>query len=1034
MRKSTFIFGVLALMLFGVGTKMRAGITVQAIATKSDAITSLSSLTNGSKVFLKNVGRNKYVYQTSTPGDNYLSFISAVPTVNTELSSEYVFEVVASGTNYKLKALRSGKFLQMFNASDAQPTVGAESTAADIAISVASANNKFYLISNNLYLNGQDAKPVFWTGTGTNSEYQIYPVTTTDMSIPVTSFDNVVDAGGTAIVDGAYYRINLPDRSATTVLQQNGTAVQPQTTYTYASNQAWKFVKIENGVKIATPSDGYFKVSSYSQSANQVVINGTSTNATPWTIRTQNEANHIYNLTSEDGSGIQFYLSNYNGGTSNMGFYNVATDGGSKFKFTRLYRVNFVFKDANNNVITSPSATVTCNGKAFSDVYLTAIPGATIVSGFNVTGLDNPTYEIDGVTKTKEEVLAAIQNVSGDLTITAKGSVVSVTYKYQDMAGYQLKNDFTSTSGSTYVHPTMAIEGYTYVGSYTTDGTAVAEGSAVTDGQVIVLKYKLANNPIITSDAPTATDWGNKTIWYFMTLRGFYCTLNTAGTVDATASAISRTGKELWCFVGNETNGYKIYNKAAGPSKILCTEDRASDSANPVPMTEYTTSLVHPTWHLNYGTNGSNTGFCFDKLGATNNYINQRNGKLGEWVSSSAYSEVGSIVTFTPALDNYRPYATDLLNGKDCVGGYSATDLANLQTAYDNGSNAGLYADAFESLSTKTVVAFDADKYYRFKNFGRPGHLWMNGSGTNAKADATVDNANLGMIWKFEPTATADEYKLKIADGVYCGICVGEASASAGVAMTTSANAATYQIQSAGTALWYIKDKANSRMHSASDGRIVGWNDGDASKWYIIPATTFDLTVTAAGYATTYLPFNFKLPATGLTAYTMTSFNDTKTVVNATSVATNETTVLPKETGFVLGGSAATYTLGISSADATANIANNMLCGTLLTADLSATDAAKAYLLHATDDNANSATFYKLSGTQVNGNKAYLLYDATTTPANAFTVSFGDITGINGVSNATEEANGVYYNLAGQRVNHPTKGVYIHNGKKLIVK
>jgi hypothetical protein len=156
--------------------------------------------------------------------------------------------------------------------------------------------------------------------------------------------------------------------------------------------------------------------------------------------------------------------------------------------------------------------------------------------------------------------------------------------------------------------------------------------------------------------------------------------------------------------------------------------------------------------------------------------------------------------------------------------------------------------------------------------------------------------------------------------------------------------------------------------------------------------------------------------------------------VNATSAATDASTVLPKETGFVLGGSAATYTLGISSADATANIANNMLCGTLLTADLSATDAAKAYLLHATDDNANSATFYKLSGTQVNGNKAYLLYDATTTPANAFTVSFGDITGINGVSNATEEANGVYYNLAGQRVNHPTKGVYIHNGKKLIVK
>ena len=44
-----------------------------------------------------------------------------------------------------------------------------------------------------------------------------------------------------------------------------------------------------------------------------------------------------------------------------------------------------------------------------------------------------------------------------------------------------------------------------------------------------------------------------------------------------------------------------------------------------------------------------------------------------------------------------------------------------------------------------------------------------------------------------------------------------------------------------------------------------------------------------------------------------------------------------------------------------------------------------------------------------------------------------DATAINAVKSNVVE-NGTYYNLAGQRVNNPTKGLYIVNGKKVIVK
>ena len=46
----------------------------------------------------------------------------------------------------------------------------------------------------------------------------------------------------------------------------------------------------------------------------------------------------------------------------------------------------------------------------------------------------------------------------------------------------------------------------------------------------------------------------------------------------------------------------------------------------------------------------------------------------------------------------------------------------------------------------------------------------------------------------------------------------------------------------------------------------------------------------------------------------------------------------------------------------------------------------------------------------------------------------GNTTGVNDVRSKMEDVRGEYYNLAGQRVAQPTKGIYISNGKKVIVK
>ena len=46
----------------------------------------------------------------------------------------------------------------------------------------------------------------------------------------------------------------------------------------------------------------------------------------------------------------------------------------------------------------------------------------------------------------------------------------------------------------------------------------------------------------------------------------------------------------------------------------------------------------------------------------------------------------------------------------------------------------------------------------------------------------------------------------------------------------------------------------------------------------------------------------------------------------------------------------------------------------------------------------------------------------------------GNTTGIKGIKNVDELMNGKFYNLQGQEVKNPTKGIFIVNGKKVILK
>ena len=191
----------------------------------------------------------------------------------------------------------------------------------------------------------------------------------------------------------------------------------------------------------------------------------------------------------------------------------------------------------------------------------------------------------------------------------------------------------------------------------------------------------------------------------------------------------------------------------------------------------------------------------------------------------------------------------------------------------------------------------------------------------------------------------------------------------------------------------------------------------------ILLVATPTATITDAGYATFSNENALDFSANqALTVYTATD--------NGTSVKLNEVTTkkVPANTPVVLKGDAGNYPATIiSSADALG--ANDLRISNGSTA----TAEANIYVL--ANKTSNGVGFYKWAGTSsLSAGKIYLQAKATSTgaPFLGFDAD-GETTGISSLTPALSQGEGVYYDLSGRRVAQPTKGLYIVNGKKVLV-
>ena len=180
-------------------------------------------------------------------------------------------------------------------------------------------------------------------------------------------------------------------------------------------------------------------------------------------------------------------------------------------------------------------------------------------------------------------------------------------------------------------------------------------------------------------------------------------------------------------------------------------------------------------------------------------------------------------------------------------------------------------------------------------------------------------------------------------------------------------------------------------------------------------ANGYDLTIDGTGHSTLFLPYPTLVPE-GTNAYVAKEIKESTIVLEPVANG-----IVPARTGVVVTADAGTYHFDPS---AVAGSQSSLLQGVLENTEV---DATKRYYSFDAQD---KPAFYLFNGSTLEANRAYLVRESNDSNE-VYYVEFNQ-TGIDAIEG--EETPAEVYDLSGRRVLQPNKGVYIYNGKKILVK
>lgn len=296
----------------------------------------------------------------------------------------------------------------------------------------------------------------------------------------------------------------------------------------------------------------------------------------------------------------------------------------------------------------------------------------------------------------------------------------------------------------------------------------------------------------VASEAPSNGAWHTDTHWYYVTLDGKYVTLDDADDnglkLSVTRAPISDKAK--WCLVGDNTSGYKFYNKSAGTEKVLGltnikhleTDGTNTYGGSKAQMYDATTESSS-TDDTGIGTSftytkGNAANSYFFKLGdTTNRYFNQRDSYFSYWADNAAVNNSGSTMLFYDPEYLYNT-ALDQANAivakyEQRVGQVFSVPQSVIDT-YKSSLPTGTITD-YDVPTTKVYDAFDtfksnvdaqwirpkAGKYYTVQNAHNGRYMYAPTS-TGTQLNTIDSNTKYKQfVWTFENGSTDGTYKMR---------------------------------------------------------------------------------------------------------------------------------------------------------------------------------------------------------------------------------------------------------------------------------
>lgn len=221
------------------------------------------------------------------------------------------------------------------------------------------------------------------------------------------------------------------------------------------------------------------------------------------------------------------------------------------------------------------------------------------------------------------------------------------------------------------------------------------------------------------------------------------------------------------------------------------------------------------------------------------------------------------------------------------------------------------------------------------------------------------------------------------------------------------------------TARGMVTDGTLTLTINVKEGANVHWLSWRDVKYTKVADEAVE--VTEAGFATYVSDNDLNFTGiSGLTAY--------KATVEGSIIKFSSVTTVPAGEGVLLKADEGNYNIPVTAGLAAWNAEDNaFIRGT--GAAVETGSGPYNYILNKVN---GVVGFYRAAGQTVATNRAYL---QTTTNAARLNISFDDDDQTTGIARVEETvANDAVYTLSGVRVAKPTKGLYIMNGKKVVVK